>query len=137
MSLDLGRTNLSEMAEAGYEFELKLPEVNTPTGAFVTVRGAMSPVVKAFARKKFTEMQNREQMAKKRGRTPDEMGIEDLEAMAVESAVTRIISWKGISENGVEIPFTKEVAEKILNKHSWIREQILAESDMLGNFIKQ
>ena len=122
--LDLAVKNLAEQSEAGYEFELTWPPTGEKTGAFIKVRGAQSKVSRAFARKKYTEFRQKEQMAKRKGR----------EDMAIETAITRIISWKGITDAGVEVPFNKENAERILREHSWIREAVVEESDQLLNF---
>lgn len=134
MSLDLAKTNLAEAADAGYEFEIKLPGSGEGTGAFITVRGEMSKTVKAYARQKFREFQLREQQAKRRGKQSDELTLEEAEEMAVEAAVIRVISWRGITENGKEVTFSKETAEKIFTEHSWIREQVMEESNQLLNF---
>ncbi len=134
MSLDLAKTNLAEAADAGYEFEIKLPGSGEGTGAFITVRGEMSKTVKAYARQKFREFQLREQQAKRRGKQSEELTLEEAEEMAVEAAVIRVISWRGITENGKEVTFSKETAEKIFTEHSWIREQVMEESNQLLNF---
>jgi hypothetical protein len=134
MSLDLTKTNLADAADAGYEFEIKLPGTGEGTGAFITVRGEMSKTVKAYARQKFREFQLREQQAKRRGKTVDDLTLEEAEEMAVESAVVRVISWRGITENTKEVPFTKENAERIFTEHSWIREQVMEESNQILNF---
>lgn len=134
MSLDLAKTNLADAADAGYEFEIKLPGTNEATGAFITVRGEMSKTVKAYARQKFREFQLKEQQAKRRGKQTEEMTLEEAEEMAVESAVVRVISWRGITENGKEVAFSKENAERIFTEHSWIREQVMEESNQLLNF---
>lgn len=134
MSLDLAKTNLAEAADAGYEFEIKLPGSGEGTGAFITVRGEMSKTVKAYARQKFREFQLKEQQAKRRGKQADEMTLEEAEEMAVESAVVRVIGWRGITENGKEVAFSKENAERIFTEHSWIREQVMEESGQLLNF---
>ena len=105
--LDLAVKNLAEQSEAGYEFELTWPPTGEKTGAFVKVRGAQSKVSRAFARKKYTEFRQKEQMAKRKGRE-DEMSLDEAEDMAIETAITRIISWKGIIDAGVEVPFNKE-----------------------------
>lgn len=132
--LDLSKNNFAEIAEAGHRFELKLPGSNIPTGAFVTVRGEQSKLVKAFARKKFSEYRMREQAARRRGKEVDEMSIDEAEDLAVESAIVRIISWEGITEGKNEVPFTKENAERVLKAHNWIRDQIQEESSQLLNF---
>jgi hypothetical protein len=131
--LDLSQKNFSVSAEAGFEFELKLP-TGEATGAFVTVRGEQSKIVKQYGRRKFSEMQMKEQAAKRRGKEVEPMSLDDIEELSVESAIVRIIGWKGITNAGKEVPFSKEAATEILKEHSWIREQVMEESNNLHNF---
>lgn len=140
MGLNLSKTNLSEKSEVGYEFELTIPEINEKTGAFVTVRGTQSAKVKAYSRKKFSEMQQRAQVLKRKGKEPEDITLDEAEDMAIEAAIVRIISWRGITEDDgkgkeVEIEFNEENARRVLREHSWIREAVLAESDLLSNFM--
>lgn len=132
---DLSKNNLSAKAEAGYEFELEVPGTFEKTGAFITVRGDQSPAVKAFGRRKFQELQQRQKMAKRKGKE-DDLDLDEAEEMAVEAATVRVISWKGLAEDGKELPFTKENAERILKDHPWIREAIMEASSDLSNFMK-
>lgn len=132
--LDLKVQNLAEQSETGYEFELLYPGSKEKTGAFVKVRGAQSKTVRAYSRKKYNEYRVRELAAKRRGKEADEITLDEAEELAIESAITRIISWRGITEGGVEIPFTKENAERVLREHSWIREEVVLNSDELINF---
>lgn len=132
--LDLKVTNLAESAEAGFEFELLLPESKDKTGGFITVRGSQSPTVRNYSKRKWNEYNVKVQQAKRKGKEAEEMTIDEAEDLAIEKAVNRIIGWRGIGEAGVEIPFTKENAETVLRKHSWIREQVMEESDNLMNF---
>lgn len=132
--LDLKVTNLAESAEAGFEFELLLPESKDKTGGFITVRGSQSPTVRNYSKRKWNEYNVKVQQAKRKGKEVEEMTLDEAEDLAIENAVNRIISWRGIGEAGVEIPFTKENAETVLRKHSWIREQVMEESDNLMNF---
>ena len=132
--LDLKVTNLAESAETGFEFELLLPESKDKTGGFITVRGSQSPTVRNYSKRKWNEYNVKVQQAKRKGKEVDEMTLDEAEDLAIENAVNRIISWRGIGEAGVEIPFTKENAETVLRKHSWIREQVMEESDNLMNF---
>lgn len=134
MGFDLAKNNFAEMAEAGYEFELKLPVTEEATGAFITVRGDESKTVKAFGRKKLAEYQAKIAAAKKRGKEVDDLGYEEAEDMAVEAAIVRIISWKGIEDGGEQVPFTKENADRILREHAWIRNQIMEEASQVLNF---
>lgn len=137
MSLDLAKTNLAEVADAGYEFEVTLPGTGDPTGAFITVRGEMSKAVKNYGRQKFREFQLKEQQAKRKGKPADEMTLEEAEDLAIETAIVRVISWRGITENGKDVPFTPENAERIFREHSWIRDQVMEESGQLLNFRPQ
>jgi len=131
---DLSKNNLAEAAEAGFEFELRVPGTNEPTGAFVTVRGSESKKVKEYARKTYNQIRMKEQALKKRGKDPEDMTLEEAEELAIESAIVRVISWRGIAEAGEEVQFTKENAQRIFKEHSWIREQIMEESQQLLNF---
>lgn len=134
MGFDLKKNNVAELGEAGYEFELKFPGTFESTGAFVKVRGSESKTVKAFTRKKFEEYQRKVAADKRRGKVNDDISLDEAEELAVESASVRIISWKGIEEDGINVPFTPENAERILTEHSWIRDQVMEASNDLANF---
>lgn len=138
MGFDLKKNNLADKAEAGYRFELTIPEVNTPTGAFVTVRGKEADVVKKYARKRFAEIQFKENAQRNRNRNGEasQMTIEEAEDLAVDTAYVRIISWEGFEEDGEPLEFNEANGKKVLKDHPWIRDQIITESDMLVNFIK-
>lgn len=132
--LDLKKTNYAETAEIGFEFELLLPGDNTPSGAKITVRGDQSKTVKAYARKKYAEFKAREQAMRRRGKGDEEMTLEEAEDLAIEAAVVRVIGWKGISEGGVPVEFTKENASRVFRDHPWIREQIMEVAQDILNF---
>lgn len=132
--LDLTKTNLSQAAETGYEFEVRLPGTLEATGAFITVRGDQSPTVKTYGKRKYQEFKVREQAAKRRGRDAEDLTLDEAEELAIESAIVRVISWRGITEGGKEVPFTKENAARIFKEHSWIREAVMEESSQLLNF---
>jgi len=134
MKFDLAKHNYTEIAEAGYEFELKLPGTGEGTGVFITVRGDQSKTVKAFGRKKYSEFKLREQQAKRRGKEVEDMTLEEAEELSVESAIVRVIGWKNITENGKEVTFTKENAERIFKEYSWIKDQVMEEAGQLLNF---
>ena len=129
---DLTKNDFSVSAEAGHEFELMLP-TGESSGAFITVRGEQSPAVKAYGRRKFNEYQQKQKIAKRKG-TEDNIDLDEAEDMQVETAVVRIIGWKGIGEAGKAVEFTKENASRILKQHSWIREAIMEASSDLYNF---
>jgi hypothetical protein len=134
MIFDLAKHNYTEIAEVGYKFELKLPGTGEGTGVFITVRGDQSKTVKAFARKKYSEFKLREQQAKRRGKDVEDMTLEEAEELGIESAVIRVISWENITEDGKEVPFTKENAERIFKEYSWIKDAVMEEAAQLLNF---
>jgi hypothetical protein len=134
MALDLAKNNLSVAADIGFEFEVRLPSSSEPTGAFITVRGEESKTVKAFGRNKFKEFQQKQAQAKRRGKDVEDMTLEDAEELSVETAVVRVMGWRGITDNGEEVKFSPEAAAKIFKEHSWIREQVMEESSQILNF---
>lgn len=134
MGFDLKVNNLTQQSEAGYEFELSYPGSFEPTGAFVKVRGSNSSKVKAYGRKKYNEYIAKVQAAKRRGKEPEEITPEEADELQVESAIIRLIDWRGIDEDGKPVVFSQENAQRILSEHPWIATQIIEESDNLANF---
>lgn len=130
---DLSKNNPSEIAELGYEFTVALPD-GTLTEAKIKVRGINSSVVKNYSRKIINEMKIKEQAAKRRGREVEEMTIEEMEEQYAKASAVRIIDWSGIGEEGKEIKFSKEEAERLMLKYPFIREQVMEESDNILNF---
>jgi hypothetical protein len=133
MALDLSVTNLPEIHESGYEFELVHPGTKDPLGAFVKVRGDMSKVVKAYFRKRFNEVQQANKIAKRRNQEV-ETSLDEFEDLAIAESVVRIIGWRGIQEAKQDVPFTPENADRILRAHPWIREQIQEAASEVVNF---
>lgn len=132
MAFDVVKHDFSAAADIGYEFELKLP-TGAGSGAYLTVIGAQSPTVKQYAKRKFQEYQQRQQIAKRKGKE-EEISLDEAEELAIEGALVRLVGWRGITEEGKEVKFSKEKAREILTQHSWIREQIMEESDDVLNF---
>lgn len=132
---DLSKNDLSEIAETGFRFELKMPGTEEGVGAFFTVRGAKSPKVLAFAKKKYNEYQLRAKDARRRNKEAEDLTLDEAEDMGVDSAYIRLIKWEGMLEDGVAIPFDEENVKRVLRKHDWIRTQITDASDDIGNFI--
>lgn len=135
MALNLSVLNVSEVSESGIDIELVHPATGEGLDAWVRVRGKDSRTVQNHARKVVTEMQKREKVAKGKGKDTD-LSIEELEMLAVERAVVRIISWRGIEEDGQPVPFTVENATRVLKDNPWIREQVLENSDDLTVFFR-
>lgn len=132
MAFDIIKQDFSKSAEIGYEFELKLP-TGAGSGAYLTVIGEQSSTARQYAKRKFQEYQQRQQIAKRKNRD-DDFTLEEAEEIAVETALVRLVGWKGLTEDGKEVKFDKEKAREILKQHSWIRDQIMEESADILNF---
>lgn len=135
MALNLSILNVSEVSESGLEFELVHPATGEGLDAWIKVRGEKSRTVQNHARKVVTEMQKREKVAKGKNKEID-FSISELEDMAVDRAIVRIISWRGIQESGQDVPFNRENAERILKEHPWIREAVMENSEDLQEFFR-
>ena len=131
--MELNLLNLGIQAEDGFDLVLQHPITGDDLDGVIRVRGDKSRAVQQFSRKRITEMQKRERIQKGKGKDTD-LTIEELEAMAVESAIVRVISWKNIKKDGEELPFTKENAEVIFKDYDWIRQQVMEASEELKNF---
>ena len=135
MALNQSVLNVSEVSESGIDIELVHPATGEGLDAWVRVRGKDSRTVQNHARKVVNDMQKREKIARGKNKDAD-MSIEELEMLAVERAVIRIISWRGIEEDGQPVPFTVENATRVLKDNPWIREQVLENSDDLTGFFR-
>ena len=132
MAFDIVKQDFSASSEIGYEFELKLP-TGEGSGAFLTVIGDYSPTVKQYAKRKYQEFNQRQTIARRKGKE-EELSLEDAENLSIEAALVRLIGWRGFTEEGKEVKFSKDKAREVLTQHSWIRDQIQEESSDVGNF---
>lgn len=134
MAFDIKKTNLAEQAEAGHEFEVKLPD-GSSTDFFITVRGNLSPKMKKYNKDLFNKVQMKELQAKRRGKGEQPVDLDEAEATLIESAAARIVTWKGLEEDGKVVEPTPENIKRIMQELDWVRGQVLEESDNAANFI--
>ena len=134
MAFDIKLTNLSEKAEAGYEFEVQLPD-GSSTDFYITVRGNQSPKIKKFSKDLFNKLQIKELQAKRKGKAEQPIDLDEAEATLSESAAARIVTWKGLEEDGKVVEPTPENIKRIMQELDWVRGQVLEESDNAANFI--
>lgn len=134
MAFDIKKTNLAEQAEAGYEFEVKLPD-GSSTDFYITVRGNLSPKVKKFSKDLFNQLQLKELQAKRKGKADQPVDLEEAEETLIKSAVARIVTWKGLEDGGKVVEPTQENFIRIMTELDWVRKQVLDESDNDANFI--
>ena len=134
MAFDIKKTNLAEQAEAGYEFEVKLPD-GSSTDFYITVRGNLSPKVKKFSKDLFNQLQLKELQAKRKGKADQPVDLEEAEETLIKSAVARIVTWIGLEDGGKVVEPTQENFVRIMTELDWVRKQVLDESDNDANFI--
>jgi len=134
MAFDIKKTNLAEQAEAGYEFEVKLPD-GSSTDFYITVRGNLSPKMKKYSKDLFNKMQMKDLQAEKRNKGKQPIDLDEAEATLIESAATRVITWKGLEDDGKVVEPTPENITRIMADLDWVRKQVLDESDNDANFI--
>lgn len=135
MAFDIKLNNLSEKAETGYEFEVKLPN-GASTDFFITVRGDLSPIVNKYTKQLATKQMMKEIQDKKRNKGEQPLDFDELETQLTEAASIRVITWRGLEEGeGNVTEPTPENIKRILTQHTWIREQILEEGGNKANFI--
>jgi hypothetical protein len=133
MSFDIKKNDPTKLAEAGHTFKIETPDGEVQD-ATVTVRGTNSPKVKDFLRTSHNQWRMRDAQAKKRGKEPEDLTIDELEDFGIRSAVVRIIGWKGIEEDGKVIVFSPEEAVRLMTEHAFLRDAVVKESDNALNF---
>lgn len=134
MSFDIAKNNPAKIAEDGYEFTVELPD-GTTTDWKIKVRGENSPKVRNFKRDVFNQGQIRRNIAKKKGKGDDEdLSIEEIEDFGIRNAAVRIISWSGLTEEGVEVPSTSDNISRILKDYAFVRDLVVEESSRAYNF---
>ena len=134
MAFDIKKTNLAEQAEAGYEFEVKLPD-GSSTDFYITVRGNQSPKIKKFSKDLFNKLQIKELQAKRKGKAEQPIDLDEAEQTLIESAAARVITWKGLEDDGKVVEPTPDNIVRIMTELDWVRKQVLDESDNDANFI--
>jgi hypothetical protein len=131
---DLKKNNLTAFAEAGHEFQVTLPD-DTKIPMWIKVRGEKSPQSVAFQKRYFNAQQQKETIAKRKKTEVTPTSIDELNEMLRDTAVVRTIGWRGVEEDNKPIPFNTENAARIYEEHEWLRDLVIAESNMVANFL--
>lgn len=130
--MELNNVNLAAQAAVGYNLELVHPATGDKLGGVITVRGDESREVQSYNRKRFMELQKRERMNK--GKNTD-YTLNEIEEIGVESATVRVMSWKNITKDGIDLEFNKENAEMLFRDYPWIRKQVMEAAEDLSLFL--
>lgn len=121
--------NLVKASETGFEFEVK-NSAGVGLGVYITVRGDHSDILQQASRREINAMRERMYQASKNRETLPPDSIEDDVAKAIEGAVQRIISWRGLDE-----PCTAENARLLCTVNPEVRAQIYAAAGQSANFL--
>lgn len=109
--------NLADLKSAlTFNYELELPD-GTPTGVIFTLAGNGHPATKAAVRAFHDKDEKRKRPATSTQREQD--GLEITRA--------RVLGWQGLTEGGVEIPFSAAKLEEMLSDPTldWVLKRLL------------
>lgn len=129
MMVDITNFNAVAQCASGHEFELLHQDGKTGTGVILIVQGKHSDEVFKWMSANVHKATLEIQIANKQRKDPKPKTLEELRASNVEGASIRAIGWKNVQQQ-----FSRETlkAALMVNPH-WI-DQIVNESDELGNF---
>jgi hypothetical protein len=131
--LSLASLNVVKSCEQGFEFE-HIDANGYETGVFITVIGANAPQLQKTANSKYNQRRQQEAMLTKRGKDiPTRLIEEDIE-LGNELIAKRITGWRGISDDGVEWPYSEQNAILLCEINPLIVEQVRTHSENMANF---
>jgi hypothetical protein len=116
----------------GHEFELVGLDGTTGTGVILIVQGKHSDEVSTWINGNVNKATMEAALARKTGKEPKVKTMEEMRAANIEGASIRAIGWKNVTQE-----FSRETLQKALARNPHWIEQIVRESDDLGNFMKK
>lgn len=116
------------------DIEITHPVTREPLGATITLAGPEHPKRKALRFQ--LQRRVRAQLAKSGRATQRDPEQDEEENIQLLAQCT--LGWKGIADNGVEIPFSEAAAVDLYGRPEmgWLREQLVAALDERENFIR-
>lgn len=129
--LDILDFDAVKQSEHDHEFELKHLDGLTGTGVFVKVIGKHADVVTKFTARIINEQQRAAMLAHKSGKPVPPKPLEELKAQNIEGAALRVTGWRNVKQ-----PFSQELMRQALSRNPHWIDQIIEESDSIGNFFK-
>ncbi len=128
--LDITQFNAVAESEAGFELEMKGTD-GADLGFSFHILGRHSDVVQKWAKGEFQKAQREELIAKRKGKEPEPLSLDELKEKNLEGAAIRVTAW-----TGVDNAFSKDLLRQVLaNNPHWI-DQIIEASNNDGNFTK-
>jgi len=130
--LDLESFDAVVESEGGYEFELKQTDGITGTGVFVTVLGKHADVVVKWTTNLINAWNREQALAKRKGKDVEPKSLDELREQNIEGCAIRVTGLRGIKQE-----FSADLLKRALKRNPHWVEQIVNESDDLGNFPKK
>jgi hypothetical protein len=134
--LDIASFNASPEADVGYTLQLVHPATGAPLGASITIAGEESERMQEWSRRLFERVQRDERLAKKAGRQI-ERSFDELQEQLVQKAAALTLAWSGMLMDGRPAEFTPANVERVYRAQRWLRDLVLEEARVLGNFVKR
>lgn len=128
MTFDLALLDSKSACEDGAEMELLHPRTKQPLGAFITLRGKDSPSLRAY----ISRQQNDRLEKIRRGKA---INVEQQEKDNINLLAQATTGWRGMVEDGEELPFSVSEAARVYAEFPWIEEQADAFIGDRANFL--
>ena len=115
MTFDLATLDTSKVAEEGAELHVAHPATGEDLGIKISLIGMDSKTFRDISKIRATAS------LKKKSRDID---LDQGEAESIDLLAKCTKGWEGITEDGIEVPFSYENAVKIYTKYLWLKEQV-------------
>lgn len=126
--VDITQFDAVTACEKGHQFELKSTD-GSATGIKLTVLGRHADPVNKWVNKIINQSMRDQQMAARRGKTVEPKSLDELRDQNIEGACVRVIGWTGVKQT-----FDQDLLRSALKRNPHWVDQIIEESDNLGNF---
>lgn len=116
-------------SDSGYEFELKGTDQITGTGIYLTITGKHGKEYSKWFAKVVNAAIRDNAIAARKNQPLATKSLDENKAQHIEGTVLRVTGWRNVSQ-----PFSRELLATVLGRNPHFVEQIVEESDNLGNF---
>lgn len=131
-AFDINAFDSCSDSETPYEFPLKNGDGVTEAGITLFVLGKHSDVVTRYQNNMVNKLITEQEMAKRNKEEIAPRSIESIRASNLEGALIRVVGWGNVKQ-----PFEKNLMRNALLRNPHWMDQILRESENLGNFTKK
>ena len=135
--MDFGKIDTAEDSNQGATYHVVDPYTEEP--AYAKVGKEEVPVTitilgpDADKVRKYQNDMLRASMKKRKG----QLDPSDLEKRMTAQLANAIISWQGVMIDGEQLECTRENAMELLNRHTWLRDQLAGFQQDRANFSKR